>query len=102
MFDVKGDFRINVNQPGVYEFTISGVLRNMTQGEQLSIILKNETINVYDIAITGNNACSDVFFSQTFILEFDTTQVLRLSLQKDDSYPSTTGEVSILIKKMPF
>ena len=99
-FEIQGDYRIKVNEPGLYEVTLSGELINLVLNEQISILLQNETSTLNNISFNITSACNTTFFSQTFIHQFDSAQILHVLFQKDDNNISSLESSSIIIKKL--
>ncbi len=100
---VSKNNEIDINEPGNYEFTISGVLGGLSPDELLSInmIVTSEDGNSYNVMLASILAdTKQEYFSQTMLITFRQKQTIKIFFRKDNFYNSAIESVSLLIKKI--
>lgn len=97
---------ININQSGIYEFTISGYLKETTTPSRTSLVLKTNIQNLTKfnnlITVTLNNNKKESYFSYTKVGRYSTLQKVTLIFDKSETSDAYLKDVCLIIKKIPW
>lgn len=92
--------QIEINEPGNYEFIVSGSMEGLTANEVLSIgmTVTNEDGVGYSVMLASIVADSrQEYFSQTMLMTFQKKQTIAVYFRKDSTSSSETQDISLLI-----
>lgn len=105
IFRTSADY-IFIDERGFYEFTVSGYLKESTNYNNASLILKttmqNEAATNNLITIRLNNGKSESYFSCKRIGKYGSVQKVSLILNKTNDSDAQISEINLSIKKMPW
>ena len=101
-FTVQND-QILYNESGQFEYNISGIIKDPSASSEANLILRtrnNSGISNNFFVFYLNQGESEVYFSQTKIGAYSSSQYVNLLFQKDASANASIENVELTIKKI--
>ena len=105
IFNIEPNYII-LNEPGYYEFTISGVLTEQKKSNRAKVLLesKNEDNSEIDyiISIYLSDRKEELYFSYTRIRKYNVSRKVMINFNKTTDSNASVQDVNLIIKKLPF
>ena len=96
---------IIINEKGIFEFTICGIINGLDQNEDVNLkvqITSADSTSIEFEVAHFTATVKDIYFSQTFIYALEANQTVQVLFQKNIPSNSVANTTSLIVKQLGF